>query len=104
FRHRRLYRFSVDSRKQRALRPVHAGDTRTLVMQPQPFALERYFARYEFTTKYLLCASDPESMPISELLAFEPDAAERFSRTWLGYTESLGATELREAIGTLYPV
>lgn len=72
-------------------------------MKPQPFALERYFARYEFTTKYLLCASDPESMPISELLAFEPDAAERFAHTWLGYTESRGAPELRDAIGTLYP-
>jgi aspartate/methionine/tyrosine aminotransferase len=73
-------------------------------LKPKPFALERYFARYEFTTKYLLCASDPESMPISELLAFEDDAAERFAQTWLGYTESRGAPELRDAIGALYPV
>ncbi|HEY1975048.1 MAG TPA: aminotransferase class I/II-fold pyridoxal phosphate-dependent enzyme [Candidatus Baltobacteraceae bacterium] len=73
-------------------------------MTPQPFALERYFAQYEFTTKYLLCASDPESMPIAELLALEEGAAERFARTWLGYTESRGAPELRDAIGALYPV
>ncbi len=73
-------------------------------MKPQPFALERYFARYEFTTKYLLCSSDPESMPIGELLAFEDGAAERFASTWLGYTESRGAVELRDAIGGLYPV
>lgn len=73
-------------------------------MKPLPFALERYFARYEFTTKYLLCSSDPESMPIAELLAFEDGAAERFAKTWLGYTESLGSPELREAIGALYPV
>lgn len=73
-------------------------------MKPRPFALERYFARYEFTTRYLLCASDPESMPVAELLAFEDGAAERFSSTWLGYTESRGAPELRDAIGTLYPV
>lgn len=72
-------------------------------MRPQPFALERYFARYEFTTKYLLCSSDPESMPIAELLAFEDGAAERFANVWLGYTESRGAPELREAIGALYP-
>jgi aspartate/methionine/tyrosine aminotransferase len=73
-------------------------------MKPQPFALERYFARYEFTTKYLLCSSDPESMPIAELLAFEDGGAERFAGTWLGYTESLGAPELREAIAALYAV
>jgi aspartate/methionine/tyrosine aminotransferase len=73
-------------------------------VKPQPFALERYFARYEFTAKYLLCASDPESMPIAELLALEDGASERFARTWLGYTESRGAPELREAIGALYPV
>jgi aspartate/methionine/tyrosine aminotransferase len=73
-------------------------------MKPQPFALERYFARYEFTARYLLCASDPEAMPIADLLALEDGASERFQRVWLGYTESRGAPELREAIATLYPV
>jgi aspartate/methionine/tyrosine aminotransferase len=69
-----------------------------------PFQLERYFARYEFNTRYLLSSSDPESMPIRDLLALEAGAAERFAGVWLGYTESRGAPELREAIATLYPV
>ncbi|MBV8152897.1 MAG: aminotransferase class I/II-fold pyridoxal phosphate-dependent enzyme [Candidatus Eremiobacteraeota bacterium] len=69
-----------------------------------PFKLERYFARYEFTTRYLLCASDAEAMPIRDLLALEPGAAERFDDVWLGYTESRGSPELREAIATLYPL
>jgi aspartate/methionine/tyrosine aminotransferase len=67
------------------------------------FKLERYFARYEFTTRYLLCASDAESMPVRDLLALEPGASERFGELWLGYTESRGAPELREAIAALYP-
>lgn len=41
-------------------------------------------------------------MELGELLAFEPDAADRFSSLWLGYTESLGNPELRQAIATLY--
>lgn len=72
-------------------------------MKLTPFKLERYFARYEFTTRYLLSSSDAESMTIEELLALEPGAQERFNRVWLGYTESRGDPELRETIGALYP-
>jgi aspartate/methionine/tyrosine aminotransferase len=68
----------------------------------EPFALERFFARYEFSTRYVLCPSDPESMPVHELLAFEPDAAQRFAQLRLGYVESRGTPELREAIAGLY--
>src|SRR5512141_1458575 len=71
-------------------------------MQLSPFKLERYFAKYEFSTEYLLCSSDCESMTIAELLRFEPDAAEAFARQWLGYTESAGGLELRKAIGGVY--
>ncbi|HEX8990797.1 MAG TPA: aminotransferase class I/II-fold pyridoxal phosphate-dependent enzyme [Anaerolineales bacterium] len=71
-------------------------------MDITPFKLERYFARYEFTTEYLLCSSDCESMSVAELLALEPGADERFSRHWLGYTESTGGRELRTAISTIY--
>lgn len=71
-------------------------------MQLEPFRLERYFARHEFSAPYLLCASDCESMELRDLLALEPDAAERFSSLWLGYTESLGDPQLRQAIATLY--
>ena len=57
-------------------------------MDLSPFKLERYFAKYEFTTEYLLCSSDCEAMPIADLLALEDGAAEKFQNVWLGYTES----------------
>ncbi|MGE5072582.1 MAG: hypothetical protein ACM3MF_04070, partial [Anaerolineae bacterium] len=59
-------------------------------MQLPPFKLERYFAKYEFNTEYLLCSSDCQSMTIGDLLSLEPEAAEAFQRQWLGYTESTG--------------
>ncbi|RMH38604.1 MAG: aminotransferase class I/II-fold pyridoxal phosphate-dependent enzyme, partial [Gammaproteobacteria bacterium] len=71
-------------------------------MRLEPFKLERYFAKYEFSAPYLLCSSDCESMELRDLLALEPDATERFSSLWLGYTESLGDPGLRQAITTLY--
>ncbi len=67
-----------------------------------PFKLERYFAQYEFSTEFLLCSSDCESMSIADLLSFEPDAAEKFQNTWLGYTESQGSPALRAEICKLY--
>jgi len=66
------------------------------------FKLERYFAKHEFTTPYILCASDCESMQLGELLAMEPGAQDRFSSLRLGYTDSLGNMDLRQAIATLY--
>ncbi len=71
-------------------------------MRLEPFRLERYFAQYEFSTPYLLCCSDCESMEVGELLALEPGAESRFSSLRLGYTDSLGHPELRQAIATLY--
>lgn len=71
-------------------------------MQIEPFKLERYFARYEFSTEYLLCSSDCESMNIGDLLALEPGAEEAFAGQWLGYTESTGGMELRRTICGLY--
>ncbi len=71
-------------------------------MNLPPFKLERYFAKYEFNTEYLLCASDCEAMSIADLLAFEPDAAEKFHNVWLGYTESQGSPALRAEICKLY--
>ncbi|HEX3370324.1 MAG TPA: aminotransferase class I/II-fold pyridoxal phosphate-dependent enzyme, partial [Candidatus Cybelea sp.] len=68
----------------------------------RPFALERFFARYEFTTRYLLCSSDPESMPVSELLALESGADRRLAELRLGYIDSRGTPELRDAIASLY--
>jgi len=67
-----------------------------------PFKLERYFAKYEFNTEFLLCSSDCEAMSIADLLALETGAAEKFQSTWLGYTESLGSPALRKEICNLY--
>ncbi len=71
-------------------------------MDVKPFRIERYYDRYEFTTRYMLSSSDCESRTIEELLALEPDAHARLLATWCGYTESAGAPELREAIAALY--
>lgn len=71
-------------------------------MNLPPFKLERFFAKYEFNTEYLLCSSDCEAMTISELLALEPGAAENFQNVWLGYTESPGSPTLRAEICKLY--
>ena len=72
-------------------------------MQLRPFQLERYFAQYEFNTRYLLCSSDCESVTIADLLALEPGADSLFQKQWLGYTESTGAASLRREITRLYP-
>ncbi len=71
-------------------------------MQIPPFKLERYFARYEFSARYLLCSSDIESVTVQDLLDLEPGAEELFKQHWLGYTESAGAPSLREAISQVY--
>ncbi|HOO90123.1 MAG TPA: aminotransferase class I/II-fold pyridoxal phosphate-dependent enzyme [Syntrophales bacterium] len=71
-------------------------------MKLDRFRLERYFAKHEFSAPYLLCCSDCESMELGDLLAFESGAQERFASLWLGYTESLGNTDLRQAIAALY--
>ncbi len=71
-------------------------------MDVKPFRIERYYGRYEFTTRYMLSSSDCESRTIEKLLALEPDAHARLLGTWCGYTESPGAPDLREAIAGLY--
>lgn len=71
-------------------------------MNLPPFELERYFAKYEFNTEYLLCSSDCEAMPIADLLALEEGAAEKFQHIWLGYTESQGHPALRREISKIY--
>jgi aspartate/methionine/tyrosine aminotransferase len=73
-------------------------------MRIPDFKLERYFARWEFSAPYLLCSSDLEGWPMSELLALaDPDSRARWEKLTLGYTESTGLPALREEIATLYP-
>ena len=67
------------------------------------FALERYFARWEFAVGHLLCASDPEPWPMTELLALaDPETRALWDGLRLGYTESTGHPLLRAEIATLY--
>lgn len=66
------------------------------------FKLERYFAEYEFETKYMLSASDCESMTIGELFTFAETDLSTLVDTHLGYTESQGHPELRQQISHLY--
>ena len=73
------------------------------MMKIEPFALERYFARYEFTARHLLSCSDCESLPMSELLAIADDATrDLWDHLRLGYTDSQGHPLLREAIAAIY--
>jgi aspartate/methionine/tyrosine aminotransferase len=68
------------------------------------FALERWFARWEFSVAHQLSASDVEPLRMRELLALaDADAKERWDHLALGYTEPAGLTALREAIADQYP-
>jgi len=72
-------------------------------VQIADFTLERYFARWEFAVRYVLCASDVQPVSLKELLELaDDDARERWERLSLGYTESLGLPALRDEIAALY--
>jgi aspartate/methionine/tyrosine aminotransferase len=67
------------------------------------FALERYFARWEFAVEHLLCASDVQAYPMSDLVALADDEARAlWDDLHLGYTESTGHPLLRREIASLY--
>ena len=72
-------------------------------MPINPFKLERYFAKYEFSVKYLLSSSDCEALSLPELLKM---ASSQSLSIWqnlkLGYTESPGHPVLRETISSGY--
>jgi aspartate/methionine/tyrosine aminotransferase len=72
-------------------------------MPINPFKLERYFARYEFSVKFLLSSSDCESLTLAELLEMaSPASRELWAGLKLSYTESQGHPLLREAVAGLY--
>lgn len=72
-------------------------------MRLADFALERYFARWEFAVDHLLCASDVQGMPMADLLALADDEARAlWHGLTLGYTESTGHPLLRREIASLY--
>ena len=72
-------------------------------MQIADFELERYFARWEFASRYLLCASDVQGYPMSDVLALADDETRAlWTDLRLGYTESTGHPLLRAEIASLY--
>jgi len=72
-------------------------------MRIAEFALERYFARWEFAVDHLLCASDVEPYPMADLLALADDETRGlWNDLDLGYTESTGHPLLRREIAALY--
>jgi aspartate/methionine/tyrosine aminotransferase len=67
------------------------------------FALERYFARWEFAVEHLLCASDVEGYGMADLVALADDESRGlWENLRLGYTESTGHPLLRAEIAELY--
>jgi aspartate/methionine/tyrosine aminotransferase len=72
-------------------------------MQIADFALERYFARWEFHVRHVLCASDVEPLPLADLIALADDESRQLWETLrLGYSESAGHPLLRAEIACLY--
>ena len=72
-------------------------------MRIEDFELERFFARYEFAVRHLLCASDVEGWAMADLLVLaDPETAALWHGLGLGYTEAPGHPLLRAEIATLY--
>lgn len=69
------------------------------------FELEKHFSKWEFAARYHMTASDAQSMTVNELLEMAGDKAkDELLNCWLGYTETRGAPDLREAIADTYDV
>jgi aspartate/methionine/tyrosine aminotransferase len=69
----------------------------------EDFALERYFARWEFAVEQMLCASDVEAYAMADLLALaDPASRGLWDELRLAYTESTGHPLLRAEIASLY--
>jgi aspartate/methionine/tyrosine aminotransferase len=72
-------------------------------MQLEPFVLERYFAKHEFSAKYLLSSSDCEALTMEELLeSADGESLRLWKNLKLGYTDSSGHPMLRESIAGMY--
>ncbi|MBT6514660.1 MAG: aminotransferase class I/II-fold pyridoxal phosphate-dependent enzyme [Crocinitomicaceae bacterium] len=72
-------------------------------MKIKDFAVERYFARYEFTAQYLLSSSDCDGYAMQDVLDLASDKEQNsWNELTLGYTETIGSDPLRAAIQTHY--
>ena len=67
------------------------------------FALEHYFAQWEFKARHHLTASDAQTVTIGELLDLAGgDAREKFLALPLGYVPTWGTDALRAAVAATY--
>jgi aspartate/methionine/tyrosine aminotransferase len=74
-----------------------------MAQRMRDFALEVYFAQWEFTATYNMTGSDAHNRTLNEILALAtPKDREAFNNTSLGYTETFGAPALREEIAKTY--
>jgi aspartate/methionine/tyrosine aminotransferase len=72
-------------------------------MRITDFALERFFARWEFAVRHLLCASDVEGWRMADLVALaDEETAALWADLRLGYSEAPGHPLLRAEIAKLY--
>ncbi len=71
-------------------------------MQIKSFAIEQFFARYEFSSPYILCASDCETINVETLLRMAGQSLSDLGALSLSYTESQGHPALRQAISQGY--
>ena len=69
----------------------------------EAFALERYFAIYEFSGAKLLCCSDCEPLTQKEVLEMaDSETRSLWDNLTLGYTESAGLPQLRKEVAKSY--
>lgn len=74
-------------------------------MKIESFALERYFARHEFSARYLLSSSDCEALSMNTLLEMaDSESLALWQNLKFSYTETFGHPALREAIADIYPI
>lgn len=67
------------------------------------FRLETHFSKWEFKATHHMTASDAESISMRDLLAMaSPEEQAAFETLRLGYTETFGAPDLREAVAGMY--
>ena len=67
------------------------------------FKLETYFSRWEFNTRFNLCASDTESLSLDFLLKnCSEEDKNHLKEMRFGYTETYGSKILRESIANTY--
>ena len=66
------------------------------------FVLETYFSKWEFSAKHHMTASDAQSITMGQLLDLAGLPHDALSELHLGYTETWGAPDLRQAISETY--